>query len=51
MLFRSDLLVSGATEKASDLMLAHLNSIEGELRLSEPKEAELDLRNALLRTK
>jgi DNA-binding GntR family transcriptional regulator len=46
-----DLLVSGATEKASDLMLAHLNSIEGELRLSEPKEAELDLRNALLRTK
>jgi len=43
-----DLLSEGATEAAATLMLKHLDSIEGALRLVEPGEETPDLRTALL---
>lgn len=43
-----DLLTQGATEEAAELMLRHLDSIEGALRLVEPSCEEPDLKAALL---
>ena len=42
-----DLLVLGETEAAIVLMKKHLDSIEGALRLVEPRDGDIDLRVAL----
>ncbi len=44
-----ELLMEGETEEAEALMVQHLGSIEGALRLVEPRDQETSLRAALLR--